>query len=118
MKAVLIIMVTFVGHQAMAQKPNTCTTQFKPHQITYNASANANQCLEAVASGILVQTKEVKGFFSLPNKICNHLQERIGDLEVVVEVLYHDEPEEGSELTGQVKKITCKGKVFFDSSKL
>ena len=118
MKIVLIIVVMLLGYQTKAQGTNICSTRFVPHQVTYNGSLNLNECWESVANGILIETKEVKGFFSLPNKVVDELERKIGDAKVFVEVLYYDEPEEGSGLTGQVKKITLKGEVLFDAAKL
>lgn len=115
MKHILFILFLFLTSgicegQSVENKTGVYTTKFQPRHVTYNASDNPNECWEAVAWGIEIESK---GFFSLEYQAIEKLKVRIGDEEVQVEVIYYDEPIEGSYEVGLVTKITLKGEVIY-----
>jgi len=105
----------FAWSNAIGQQKTEVSSKFVPKTVTYNASPNPNECWEAVDWGINIDTKIVRGFFNLPNKAVKTLKEKIGDDEVLIEVIYYEEPVEGSRAIGSVSKITFKGEVIYEN---
>ena len=106
----IIMILSSVGY---AQKKGVCTTKFVPKVVTYNGCPDLKICCEAVERGIMIETPEVWGFFLSPTE---GLKEKIGDAEVVVEVVYYEEEDRigSGEMEGAVIKITLDGEVLFE----
>ena len=98
------------------QNWQTCKTKFIPHSVTYNASPKPNECWEAVASGILVDTEKVKGFFSLPGRVLDDLEKIIGNEEVIIEVRYFEKQLDSNKQIAAVQKIILKCEIIYDEN--
>ena len=100
----------------MGQHKEVYSAKFESHSVTYNGSPNPNECWESVANGIIIKTEKEIGFFTMPNNVMESLKKKIGDAEVLIEVIYYEEPLEESGALGGVQKITLKGEVLFKNS--
>ena len=90
-------------------------SKFLPTEVTYNGSPNPNECWESVASGINIKVGKTVSFFSMAYQEIERLKEIIGNAEVQIEVIYYNEPEDGSGAKGEVKIITLNDKLIFEN---
>lgn len=112
MKAVILFTLLILLGSANAQ-PTEFKTLFRPQLITYNGSDNPNECWESVDCGILINIGGYDHFFLLPTALYESLKNKLTNQEVVIEVIYFDEPTEDSYAFGNVTKITWKGETIF-----
>jgi hypothetical protein len=118
MKIFAILLFTFICFGASAQeKKEIFTTKFKPQTITYNGSPNPNECWESVAHGIEIWSGKAGGFFTMPRGKMDELKTIIDTNEVIIEVVYYEEPYDDSGEDGSVLKITMNGKVIYNALK-
>jgi hypothetical protein len=112
MKAVILFTYLILSCSLNAQ-PSEFKTVFQPQTITYNGSDNPNECWESVEQGILIDINGYDHFFLLPASEYEILKTRLTNQEVLVEVIYFDEPTEDSHAYGNVIKISYNGEVVF-----
>ncbi len=112
MKAVILFTFLILSCAVNAQSVEFKTV-FQPQTITYNGSDNPNECWESVDHGIMININGYNQFFILPARVCEILKTKLADQEVLIEVIYFDEPTTGSHALGNVTKITFNGEIVF-----
>ena len=111
-----ILFSVFSFTNAIAQiKTKVYTSKLQPESVTYNGSPNPNECLESVEWGITIKTEKASSFFLMEYEEIEKLKEKIGDAEVLIEVVYYNEPHDVSNAVGRVVKITLKDEVLYRS---
>jgi len=112
MKAVILFTYLILSGAVNAQ-PSEFKTVFRPQTITYNGSDNPNECWESVDHGIMININGYNQFFLLPARAYKILKTKLAEQEVLIEVIYFDEPTTESYAFGNVTKITFNGEVVF-----
>ncbi|MBK9590626.1 MAG: hypothetical protein IPO32_03665 [Crocinitomicaceae bacterium] len=112
MKAVILFTYLILSCAVNAQ-PIEFKTVFQPETITYNGSDNPNECWESVDQGVLINVAGHNRFFLLPAQGYELLKNKLANQEVLIEVIYFDEPTQDSHASGNVTKITFNGEIVF-----
>lgn len=112
MKTVILFSLLILNLNVRAQTAEFKTI-FHPQTITYNGSDNPSECWESVDQGVLINIGVSKRFFLLPAKQFESLKVKLTNQEVLIEVIYFDEPTKDSFAYGNVIKITWNGEIVF-----
>ncbi|HLP12243.1 MAG TPA: hypothetical protein VK177_09965 [Flavobacteriales bacterium] len=114
MKHILASILIVFALNAFAQtKRQIFKTKFELAHVTYNGSDNPNECWESVAWGIYINDGGGKLFFGMPYKPLHELKDKVGDAEMEVEVIFHEEPYLDSGEDGDVTCIKLNGVVIY-----
>jgi hypothetical protein len=105
----ILLFLTFCSSSFAQEKQVRFITKFESYNVTYNASDNPNQCWEAASWGLVIN----KLHFSLPYKMLEELKQKAGTSEMEVEVVYFDEPLDGSGDAGNVVSVKLNNEVVF-----
>jgi hypothetical protein len=112
---IAIYFFTFLLHSNLfaQEDKKTFHSPFTVHSVTYNGSDSPNECWESVEWGITIRELSYNLFFSMNNEDLENLRNKIKDHQVQIDVVYYDEPINGSGALGFVTKVTLDGEVIF-----